>query len=102
MENSAVNTPIVGNGNYSTLPDDPFGWFDFVTGSMIGLYGALNVRQRNYDCFGRTWNFTISIADYGKHFDQRWENEALPWVTLALKVIWDAYHGWRMVSTCVR
>ena len=84
------------------MPNDPYGWFDFVTGSLIGLYASLNVRQRNYDCFGRTFNFTISVADYGKHFNHKWENDALPWISLAFKVIYDAYSGWRMVATCVK
>jgi hypothetical protein len=87
---------------YSTLPNDPYGWFDFVAGSMIGLYGSQNVRQRNYDCFGHTWNFTLSVTEYGKHFDRKWTNEALPWVDLGLKVLMDVYAGWRMIYTCVK
>mgnify|MGYP003330961094 CR=1 FL=1 len=54
-----VDTPIVGTMQYSMVPNNEWGWFDFLTGSLIGLYGSLNVRQRNYDCFGRTFNFVI-------------------------------------------
>jgi len=87
---------------YSTLPNDPYGWFDFIAGSAIGLYGSQNVRQRNYDCFSHTWNFTLSFAEYGKHFDGKFKNDALPIVDLGLKVLMDAYAGWRMIYTCVK
>jgi hypothetical protein len=50
-----ANTPIVESMVYTVMPNNPWGWNEFFTGSLLGLYGPLNMRQRNYDCFGRTF-----------------------------------------------
>ena len=51
MEQFGLNdTPLVGANDYRIMPNNPYGWFEFFTGSLIGLYGSMNVRQRNYDC----------------------------------------------------
>ena len=45
-----MDTPIVESMRFSMIPNNYYGWADFLTGSLIGVYGAMNIRQRNQDC----------------------------------------------------
>lgn len=87
--------------NFSMIPNNYYGWGDFLTGSLLGIYGAINIRQRNQDCSARTLNFALDVADYHKYFDGVWHNFAIDWIELSLKVIIDAYSGYRMMRTCI-
>jgi len=65
-----MDTPIVQTEEYTLFPHNPYGWNDFFVGMALGIYGPLNMRQRNYDCFSRMQSFGISIADFHKYFDR--------------------------------
>jgi len=54
---------------YSMLPQEGYGWWDFVLGGLIGLYLPFNNRARDYDCFGRTFIVGNGITGYHIYFD---------------------------------
>jgi len=86
---------------YSAFPNNPYGWFEFITGLFIGTYAFLNMRQRNADCFGRMFAFGLSAHGYSKYFNKAWENTALAWIEIVLKVAADGYSGYGMVTKCL-
>lgn len=86
---------------FSMFPNNPWGWFDFFMGLLVGFYGILNVRQRNADCFGRMLNLTFSIHGYSKYFNGPWKNEVLAWISLILKVGFDGYATFTTQKRCL-
>jgi len=66
------------------------------------MYAPLNARQRNYDCFSRTFALGIAVHGYSKYFNGPWTNAALAWISVILKVIFDGYAIYGMTTTCIR
>jgi hypothetical protein len=48
MENMSTviqsTTPVVGVNNFTAFPSNPYAWFDFFTGLVVGMFTFLNVR----------------------------------------------------------
>ena len=90
------------DGTYTMFPHEMYGWFDFSMGLVLGSYVTLNTRAKNGDCSSRLFGLGVSVADYHKNYDRKWEHLPLRWILIVFKVAFDAYAVFMMMDTCIK
>lgn len=84
-------------------PTTGWGIADFSVGFLIGFYGPLQARWRNYDCRSAFYKLGTNVIGYSTFFDKPFEvEEPMTWVRVFLRSLLTSYLIYGMGSKCAK
>ena len=100
-EKPIVESPIV-QGEGDNFPTDPWGVSDWVLGVIMGVYGPLNARARDDDCFSAWYTWGVASIELSNFFNKAFDIHSVKdWMALILKMGLYGYETYLVPAICI-
>ena len=98
--NSFVKETAPTQGYYA-FPADAASWYEFLMGLVLGLYPVVAARSRDYDCWTRHVQLTVSLIDWSFFLDEKFDyTNAATVMQTVFKMVVDFLGTYNLLYHC--
>ena len=99
---SAQKPMVASQAEGENFPTDPWGVSDWVLGVVMGVYGPLNARARDDDCFSAWYTWGVASIELSNFFNKAFDiHSVADWASLIIKMGLYSYETYLVPAICV-